>query len=571
MLTQPAESWECAKQVLDEIEVKLAGILSKHSVFYWHHLYRRTGVYLNRPDGEQRDPTTVLLTREIVELAIQRYGKLTAIKDFGYITEHPIDDVLGGWMVKGALDFKKENDWFNIDQFLNGHKELHQVILLTFDENDFNNLFRAQAYAYEYWKVTALLRAIGKGAGIELLADGHLKHHVPNDFWWLINSFDQRNEVIKPSSDIKGNWMFSSDEKHFDSSTDLTLPVMNASRKLSEKFGIATNFNLSGYSTEQFLTATSTVTDRAEKELGFSLENLMSVLWALSLLKIATSGYQASSKHEAKTICLAAEFNLAQRGYSVFRGTVETLANTLKAHASQAERKNFPELEILVRILKYLTLTKRNQKHTSLWSRGPVKILKPTTDGFLIDTAQILPLLLNIGAMWRLNTQENRVRGSFFEATFRDALKTLGCNVFHKDIFHADFGNGKEAVGEIDAAVSFDSVLYLFECYSSETPLDLKISKPQKLKQRIEGSSEKKFKDGLKYKLDQALGIAEFLNNNKVGMNYDFSEVTQIIPIVVSPFVEWIWEKSDKLWIDDDTPRIMAADEALNFIKELKA
>jgi hypothetical protein len=61
----------------------------------------------------------------------------------------------------------------------------------------------------------------------------------------------------------------------------------------------------------------------------------------------------------------------------------------------------------------------------------------------------------------------------------------------------------------------------------------------------------------------QVLELAEFLEAKPRGTNYDFGGVRRIIPLVVSPFVEWIWDRSARLWLPDGTPRILSADEAL--------
>jgi hypothetical protein len=37
----------------------------------------------------------------------------------------------------------------------------------------------------------------------------------------------------------------------------------------------------------------------------------------------------------------------------------------------------------------------------------------------------------------------------------------------------------------------------------------------------------------------------------------------------VSPFIEWIWERSDRLWHDATTPRILQADEAIAYLHKI--
>ena len=89
--------------------------------------------------------------------------------------------------------------------------------------------------------------------------------------------------------------------------------------------------------------------------------------------------------------------------------------------------------------------------------------------------------------------------------------------------------------------------MYLFECVSIERPMDYEIGNPKTFETR---------KDQLEKKIDQALSLAEFLRQNPSGANYDYSRVRQFEALVVSPFVEWLWDKSERLWVSDSLPRV---------------
>jgi hypothetical protein len=71
-------------------------------------------------------------------------------------------------------------------------------------------------------------------------------------------------------------------------------------------------------------------------------------------------------------------------------------------------------------------------------------------------------------------------------------------------------------------------------------------------------------------KVKQVLELAEFLEANPRGTNYDFGGVRRIVPLVVSPFVEWLWDRSARLWLSDGTPRILSAGEALDLMEQAR-
>jgi hypothetical protein len=59
--------------------------------------------------------------------------------------------------------------------------------------------------------------------------------------------------------------------------------------------------------------------------------------------------------------------------------------------------------------------------------------------------------------------------------------------------------------------------------------------------------------------------LQQFVESNRRGRNYDFSSAEEIVAFVVSPFVEWTWNRSDRLWVGD-TPRILSAREAISLV-----
>ena len=85
------EFWNLCNDYLLAVEQRLCSLLCGHSLAFWMHLYRRIGVALGA-DHPKTDPPTLRLVRQIVELAIYKYGSVTTTPDdVGWTTAlHPI-------------------------------------------------------------------------------------------------------------------------------------------------------------------------------------------------------------------------------------------------------------------------------------------------------------------------------------------------------------------------------------------------------------------------------------------------------------------------------------------------
>jgi len=55
---------------------------------------------------------------------------------------------------------------------------------------------------------------------------------------------------------------------------------------------------------------------------------------------------------------------------------------------------------------------------------------------------------------------------------------------------------------------------------------------------------------------------------NPVGTNYDISSYDYILPVGVSPFVEFIPSKDKRYWISDTIPRVLTVKEFNDLIND---
>jgi hypothetical protein len=242
-------------------------------------------------------------------------------------------------------------------------------------------------------------------------------------------------------------------------------------------------------------------------------------------------------------------FHVMRRGYEVLNADPDRLVPEICARI----KLGFPDLEASTeevrKVVERLVLAPAAQDSISFWSGGPRYLIVPAGVHHAVDL-QGIPILLNT-LFVRLSHDQSH-RGTVFEEAFRRALQARGYDVRNGKLKSMAAGER-----ELDAGVVLGNTLYAFECVSVERPLDYEIGNPRTIECRCKRLGEK---------VDQALWLAAFLIDNHKGANYDFSNVTRVVPLVVSPFEEWIWDRSARLWLDAVTPRILSADEALEFL-----
>jgi hypothetical protein len=240
-----------------------------------------------------------------------------------------------------------------------------------------------------------------------------------------------------------------------------------------------------------------------------------------------------------------------QRGYRVFDiGTDRTIHQLRRRIQLFAPELDVSEREIRA-ILDRFTLTQQNQANISLWSGGPQYVLISAGIHHAVLLHGVPRMLATL--FFRMAHDQGQ-RGTHFEQAFRRALTSRGFKL-HRGELHALDGTQRE----LDAGVVVGNVLFAFECVSIERPLDYEIGHSPTFRRRQARLDEK---------VEQALSLGEFIRIKPRGTNYDFGHVEHVVPLVVSPFEEWIWDRSDRLWLADGTPRIVSAAEAIQLLEQ---
>ena len=210
-------------------------------------------------------------------------------------------------------------------------------------------------------------------------------------------------------------------------------------------------------------------------------------------------------------------------------------------------------IERAPKIAEMLSLSAIKQGSISLWSGGPRPLMIPYGDLILIDVAGFVEFISRVFTGIR---DDGEIRGRQFEETVRATIISNLPQEFEVGPRKIKEG-GNYLKDEIDLLLRKDESVYVCECFSMWRPLDIEIGMPERIKTRLEQ---------IEAKLDQAEETCAYLQTRRVGPGFDYSGAKNFIPIVVSPFIEWLPSTSDRYWISAETPRVMTLEELGDFI-----
>jgi hypothetical protein len=150
------------RDYLEFIEIQFQSILPAHSPAYWLHLYRRIKPTLSPKHDNSVDDATIMLVRQIADLAIAKHSDLENSTDLLPAKSMTLKQMWGGYLLRALEDIPIKNRKVWMDA---ANQIAASDVLLPrfFRPADLRNLYGVEGYAYEYWLTTARLRTIGKG------------------------------------------------------------------------------------------------------------------------------------------------------------------------------------------------------------------------------------------------------------------------------------------------------------------------------------------------------------------------------------------------------------------------
>jgi hypothetical protein len=528
------------EQYFKSLERRIEEIVSKYSIAYWLHLSRRI---LPNSLGEDKTPVTILIIRSILNSAIQKYGQNTFCSHVGKSKEIEISKVFNGLLL---------SDEFEIERRI---LELgsNQLVLTDFNQLNLIEYYNLEKLCYEVWYCEAKMRALQKGAVIEVdIKDKEfIKEYRTREIDQLITSYDQRKDGGFFSSAT--GTVFTA--QSLDRGSDLFIPYLNLEHVkidgLNEMFekvfnftagkDYVPNFLLIPIPLSKFIKAHLPFDEDFTEKNGVSFQLIVLVITALCFRYFYIS---ASKKYPAVV-------TIIQRGYEgplLYRDIIEEILY-YKEHARAILQINFEfSKKQIKKAVEYLTLRKKDK--INLMYSGTLKMFLPVGEGRMyIDYSLIIDILNNL--FFDIDLNKHNFRGQTLEIAINENksyLPTKPC---------------KNLIGEkkqIDFSVKMDRLLIIGECKVVAKSLGFYTGDIKALNHR----NEKVISRGLS-EVDEK---ANWLAMNPIGRNYNLADIDYILPVVISPFREYIPSLDKYYWINESIPRVLSIFETKELVSD---
>ena len=561
-------AWQILRNYLDSIERCIAEIVRGHSPSFWFHLHRRLRPMLAEFHEGKTDNTTVKLVRNIAELAYAKHGDLGRTDDLGPIIRTQLETFLdGAWYEATAHALGSKLKAKKLYQSI---KRTKQVVMTQFRVSDLCDVFGIEGLCYEYWWASAAMRAIGKGSIVKWDATKtpSLRYKDTGVNLLCFEFYDQRNSEKMGFHTRLGTWVDDiekfekidatrGDQIHF---TQLTpnpdvkeYPIWNSKTKsVGQAFG-ATNFEVGTFSLSRFKSENSFMAEPFQRRHGVELDAVLFAIWAASFFGTysgLTSRLPTVERRLDRT--MSNWDNLLFRGYSMVTFSPDQIAQESVWWAKQLKHEPICSIDEVRQGVEFISLSEGTQKNIGLWSGGKRPILIPSIKALMIDLAAIIPFLYTVFFGLKKTPQ---VGGEAFEDSVRAALRLRKIPICLQGELRWPSGNPRE----VDAGVRIGDRLLLIECVSYELPLDYEIGKPSVFEKR---------KAFILKKLAQAETLANRIEREPKGTNFDVSWAKAIDWRVVSPFVEFAWHLNEPLFDEAGLPRVLQVSELMNNLKD---
>lgn len=547
------KAWSLILEYSEYIEIKLKEILEKHSISFWIQMYRRIGLGIVSDLNRLTDEITLYQLREITELAILKFSKLND-EDIQNTNEISDKDVLGGLFKQYYHELLEEK---YDDIYRQTLAKNHQVIT-DFHEQDYIDIYIVERFAHEYWWSTAVMRSIGKGSSIYLDSFGIVQEKRTNELEMLLRSYDNRikDEAFTTSnigiSFFQGsnNFQMPCPQYNYKNHTMKKVDIFYRMFNCNFELDLTPNFYWAMINTNEYIETYKFLDEKLKKKYNFTVSQI-----AIYLTLLHLNSFTNTFNLQEKKLKLIPHLNLYQRAYLFINNIQDINESILTLYEGFKTKLNIKDVifnnEVVNIISDYLTLdSNKKQGYIALWSGGPKYTFIKSNGIFLVDFVSSAKILQNLFFGIKVDNE----KGTIFEENFRNYVKENNLNLL--DYRKIENFNSEER--EIDLAIRVNNVLFLIECRAIEKPLDFEIGKIKTIQKR---------KKEIDSKISQVLSLSDFIMKNKKGKNYDLSWAEEVVPIVVTPFIEWIDSFEERYWITKDTPRVLNPEETISLIK----
>ncbi len=526
------------------VESEMARIIGNSSLAYWLHLYRRIAP---GAIGKDKDPMTVGITRAVLEAAIQKYSGSGLCNRVGGSKDVPIEKIFGGLLTHP--DFEHERMLLT--------QSGNQLVLTNFTHVDLEEFYQLEKLAYEIWRTGAILRTIGKGAPFVVEdAPQFFYDDRSDELNMLLESYDSRNPTFSVSA------VGAVFDGPFDKTQKRGIGILPTYNLMQAKWNVFAepfhrfcnipypdemifNFVWVPFNLRGFWKVHQPLADAFEEKHGLALDAVLTIVAALCL---RVSYYWIHSKGSAL-------YRFWQRAYEA-TFTKEEIMDQIQRFLSAAlelldlpsDRADSLDIESA---FHFWTLSDRIKNQIDLVYPGPHSIFLPFRDNrFFVDYTWIDRRLFDL--FFGVSIPDQNFKGDALERIVRkqgSALPQQSCKA----------ANGEQR--QFDYATGINGHLVVAECKAVGRSIGFDRGDPMAIEYRTNTVVERSLSE-----IDKK---ARWLANNLKGLNYDVTGYEYILPVAVSPFVEFIPSLNPRYWISETLPRVLAPDELIGLLRDV--
>ncbi len=517
-----------------KIEDELARLIAKRSLGYWLHVYRRLP---SIPGGPGADSASEVLTRQTLEAAFRKYAMIEPCSGIADSADTPSSAVLDGGVGEAEKHFIQS-----------GMSASRQYVLTGFGVDELREVYDAESLSFEIWRCGAALRMLAKGATLLARRDGLGFSDVrTEELNRLVASLDARARVpltASASAVVFGGASSSRREGVLlaPSYNDQLRGIGEFTHGLDRVVGYripeeTTKFIWSGLQIGAYLQHHAAFSDAFKERYGVRLEAVLVTIAALLFW-----AFVLWCDREKGPIALFQHWHYAYHGPvsrdALLRKLQEALPHTL--------HRFFPNIRVtadeLPGAIAFLDLDDGKRQGIDIMLGGPRSIFVPFgADRVFVDYAWIPNLLYEL--MYGLTIPDQNFKGSLLEHVVRN-----GRSVLPEGELKALDGSRRQ----IDAAIRAGRNLVVVECKAVSRSLGVDKGDPRAQEYRV---------SLIERALREADEKARWLATHRSGSNYDVSAYDRIIPVVATPFVEFIPSLAPHYWLTPTLPRVLTPDE----------
>jgi len=424
-----------------------------------------------------------------------------------------------------------------------------QLVLTDFGLPEFCDAIEVEKLAYEVWLAMAMLRSLGKGAELVVSPEiGGVGTRKSDELQFLVDHYDARQTAMHTTA--TGTTF--EDTVQGKNNGLVPLPQYNVQQTpfasfdpIFRRLGCSlegppgqvstTNFIWIPFDLRAYYHAHKPFSAAFKEKHGVSLESVVAIIGTI----LRNAAFEMVTDYPRRFI------RLWQRAYQPpcpIENYRQRIYNGLPTVLSHLELPLRPEEVDVDGAMAFLTLTDARRGDIDIGYGGPHCIFLPAGEGkIIIDYAYIYLRLYYL--FHRVSIPDQNFKGDALENVTR-----RGGSVLPTRALKAPDGTERQ----IDAAFAIEDTLVICECRAVAKSIAVFRGEPQALEKRIRV---------IETALSDVDEKAHWLASHPQGSNYDVTQYRLIMPVAVTPFLEFIPSRSSRYWIDERLPRVLTPAE----------